>query len=345
MAQNLLKSLLFGVALLLSVSILTGRTFALADSPNPPEQTAKLVFIHHSCGENWLSDGSGSLGDRLGENNYFISDTNYGWGPDGIGDNTDIGHWWMWFRGPRSASYTQALYDTTEQNADYTRPMADPDGENTIILFKSCFPNSHLGGSPTDPPTTGNNPLREQDAWSEHMTVANAKGIYNDILAYFATRPDKLFVAISAPPLAADETDSAHAANARAFNDWLVNDWLGAYPHQNVTVFDFYNVLTSNGGSAHNNDAGQETGNHHRWWNDGIQHSQALDSNVAAYPDGDSHPTAAGNQKATDELIPLLNVYYHRWQGNEPAYTPTATDAPPTAPPTSGFYLPMIWRE
>ena len=336
MVQKLSKFLLIGIFLLLSMIILADRTFAQADDPNPPDQTAKLVFIHHSCGENWLSAESGSLGDRLGENNYFISDSNYGWGPDGIGDSTDIGHWWTWFRGPRSVIFTQALYDTADQNAYYARPMADPGGENDIILFKSCFPNSHLGGSPTAPPTTGDNPLREQDAWSEHMTVANAKGIYNDILAYFATRQDKLFVAITAPPLATNDTDSAHAANARAFNDWLVNDWLASYPHQNVTVFDFYNVLTSNGGSTHSNDAGQETGNHHRWWNGGVQHSQSLDSNVAAYPDGDSHPTAAGNQKATGELIPLLNVYYHRWQGSAP--TPTDTPAP-------WFYLPMIWKE
>ena len=41
-----------------------------------PEQPVKLIFIHHSTGENWLTDGYGNLGSTLGENNYFVSDTN-----------------------------------------------------------------------------------------------------------------------------------------------------------------------------------------------------------------------------------------------------------------------------
>jgi hypothetical protein len=77
---------------------------------------------------------------------------------------------------------------------------ADPGGENEIIMFKSCYPNSYLEGNPDDPPTTGDKPLRGQDCWSEHHTIANAKGIYSDILAYFATRQDKLFTVITAPP-------------------------------------------------------------------------------------------------------------------------------------------------
>ena len=96
--------------------------------------------------------------------------------------------------------------------------------------------------------------MRGQDAWSGYHTVANAKGIYADLLTYFATRQDRLFVVITAPPLAAGETDASHAANARAFNNWLVNDWLDGYPHANVAVFDYYNVLTSNGCNANAND-------------------------------------------------------------------------------------------
>ncbi len=66
---------------------------AQGDNPNPPDHVVKLVFIHHSTGENWLADGYGGLGLALGNNNYFVSDTNYGWGPHSIGDNTDILNW------------------------------------------------------------------------------------------------------------------------------------------------------------------------------------------------------------------------------------------------------------
>ena len=30
-----------------------------ADNPAPPASPVKLVFIHHSTGENWLTDGYG----------------------------------------------------------------------------------------------------------------------------------------------------------------------------------------------------------------------------------------------------------------------------------------------
>jgi hypothetical protein len=305
-----------------------------ADNPDPPAAPVKLIFIHHSCGENWLADGDGGLGITLRDNNYFVSDTNYGWGPDGIGDSTDIGHWWTWFRGPNSSTYLGALYAESDQHADYSRLTTDPGGANEIVMFKSCFPNSHLGGSPDDVPTTGANPLRGQDAWSgdDVHNVANAKGIYNDILAYFGTRQDKLFVVVTAPPLVANDTDASHAANARAFNDWLVNDWLDGYPHPNVAVFDFYNVLTSNGGDRHTNDLGWASGNHHRWWNGAVQHLQSVSNDLAAYGSdpSDSHPTAAGNQKASGEFVTLLNVFYHRWRAGTTPTTPSLTLTAPT---------------
>ena len=75
-----------------------GPAHAQADDPTPPAEPVKLIFIHHSTGENWLTDGYGNLGRTLGENNYFVSDTNYGWGPDAIGDRTDIPNWPEWFR-------------------------------------------------------------------------------------------------------------------------------------------------------------------------------------------------------------------------------------------------------
>src|SRR5512140_3183037 len=63
----------------------------LLTNTNPPSPAMRLVFIHHSTGEAWLADDHGGLGIALRDNNYFVSDTNYGWGPDGIGDCTDLG--------------------------------------------------------------------------------------------------------------------------------------------------------------------------------------------------------------------------------------------------------------
>lgn len=297
---------------------------------SPPSVPVKLVFIHHSTGENWLSDENGTLGIALRDSNYFVSDTYYGWGPidpdtgDSVGSYTDIGHWYTWFSGPHRDTYLAALFPESRQATSYSRRAQDPGGENRIVLFKSCFPNSQLGGSPSDPvPPIGSNPLRGESAGSEAHTVANAKGIYLDLLTYFATRTDKLFVLVTSPPLVTAETSASAAANARALDEWLVKEWLAAYPHRNVAVLDFYNVLTSDGGSTRTNDPtrndlGWADGNHHRLRDGAVERMQTVASNVSAYgsDEWDSHPSTAGNLKATGELVALLNVAYHCWQGD-----------------------------
>jgi len=290
------------------------------DNPHPPPTAVKLIFIHHSTGGNWLADPAanelgGDLGRVLMENNYFVSATNYGWGPFNIGDRTDIGHWWEWFNGPLSAVYQRALYKESEQNTGdfgaWPRLAQDPGGENVIVMFKSCFPNSALQGSPDDRiPPIGENPLRGEAAGSEHHTLANAKGIYIELLEAFRSQPDKLFIVISAPPL----SDPAWGANARAFNDWLIHDWLDGYTLPNVAVFDYYNVLTSNGGDSKTNDLDREEGNHHRWRQGSLQHVQTVQNDSLAYPSWDDHPNRAGNQKATQEFVAWLNVQYNIWR-------------------------------
>lgn len=274
----------------------------LLDSADPPAAPVKLIFIHHSTGGNWLADPNdgqlyGSLGKALMDNNYFVSATNYGWGPDGIGDRTDIPNWLEWFVGRNRDVYLDALYNESGQNAgsfgDWSRLPNDPGGENVIVMFKSCFPNSNLEGKLDDPP------LAEANEWE--YSVANAKAVYNALLTYFETRQDKLFVAITAPPLMRSETSRQNAANTRAFNTWLVKDWLADYPHANVAVFDYYNVLT-------------DPDNHHRWNGREIEHVATNGDNFLFYPSGDSHPNTDGHTKAAAEFVPLLNVFYNRWQ-------------------------------
>ncbi len=276
---------------------------------DPPERVVKLIFIHHSSGENWLADDNGGLGFALGQNNYFVSDTNYGWGPGTIGDRTDIPNWLEWFASDETPEIMQAVYSESGQNSSYTRALEDPGGENEIVLFKSCFPNSNLEGSADDPAAPG-----------DGLTVSNAKYVYNEILGYFLTRPDKLFIVVTAPPLLRANTSPENAANARAFDNWLVNDWLAenGYPLANVAVFDFYNVLT-----------GKD--NHHRVLDGQIEHVFAPGGNFTFYPSAadDDHPSPKGNRKATEEFIPLLNLYYRRWAEASAGQAPAATQAPP----------------
>ena len=159
-----------GIVFFILIALLLTASSPHLQTPDtsPPEQTVKLIFIHHSTGENWLTDGYGDLGRTLGENNYFVSDTNYGWGPDSIGDRTDIPNWTEWFASENTSTYMDALFNESEQHASYARTLSEPGGENEIIMFKSCFPNSALEGSPSDSPGS-----------YEEMSVSGAKYVYN----------------------------------------------------------------------------------------------------------------------------------------------------------------------
>jgi hypothetical protein len=294
------KYMLFASLLALILFLFSAKGYAL--NASPPEHPVKLIFIHHSCGENWLSDHHGGLGKALGKNHYFVSDTNYGWGPNGIGDRTDIPNWPEWFVGPDSRRILKALFRENGKHSPYSRTQGDPGGENRVVMFKSCFPNSNLEGRPTDPP-------RQEGG----LTVGHAKAVYNKLLAFFAARPDKLFIAVTAPPV----QDPSHSANARAFNKWLTREWLKGYEGSNVGVFDFYNVLTG-------------PRNHHRVEGGRVKHSIQDRRDTLYYPtNGDDHPSPAGNRKATQEFVPLLNAYVNQWLASGPPGPPPETTEEP----------------
>ena len=74
-----------------------------------------------------------------------------------IGSSTDTGDWFTWFCDTtvqsngetRRDNIMESLYATDNQYASYT-PVADPGGENEIVMFKSCYPCSEVGSSIDD---------------------------------------------------------------------------------------------------------------------------------------------------------------------------------------------------
>lgn len=280
-------------------------------NPNPPASPVRLVFIHHSVGEQWLNPERGDLLRTLNDNSYYVTDTNYDWGPadvdagtEKIGDHTDIGYWYSWFLGPHRDTYTSALYANdhlTDMGA--TNSIANPGGENTVIVFKSCFISGQtISGNPGDKPLQKGqpNPIYGVGSGDEATyTVANIKGMYRDLLDYFSAHPDKMFVLITTPPSRSSSVSRDEAARLRAINTWLVNDWLKDYSGNNVVVFDYYNVLTAS--SAHD-----------RYVDGRIEYVKGS-SDFLAYPSEDDHPNAEGQKKATAEFVPLLNIAYHKW--------------------------------
>lgn len=252
-------------------------------SSAPPDHRLNLLFIHHSCGGQWLADpgskdckdaickthpNGGGLRRALEANNYEVHEASYN---SIIGDKTDIKDW-----PPKFKKYMDRILRTRLQDELL------PEGQvNQIIMFKSCFPNNNF---PND------------DA------VDQAMDAYKELLSIFEKYPDTLFIAVTAPPIVPPyETKNplkafakkmlgrykdvpAIGRRARYFNNWLKdieNGWLANYKLRNIVVFDYYDILTKHG-----------------------------KSNWAEYPTKngrDSHPNKEGNNVATQEFIPFIN--------------------------------------
>lgn len=179
------------------------------DSP-ATDNVTNLIFIHHSCGENWLSGG---LNTTLNEHGYHVADITYGWRE--YGDNTDTADWPTWF----TDNVMRLVYNETgAMTASNSIPAAA--GENEIVMFKSCFPCSDVGAS-----------------------ISDEQAVYNALIPYFEAHPGKMFILITPPPMINISTPQ----QTRKLTNWLIDKsggWLAELKTKNVFVFDFYNVLT-----------------------------------------------------------------------------------------------------
>jgi len=241
------------------------------DTEQPTQQSTKqdtvnLIFIHHSVGENWLNDG---LNEMLNDNGYYVADTYYGWNE--MGDRTDTTDWPDWFNDTVMPSVYSELDTMTANNTIEPTP-----GENEIVMFKSCFPNSDVGDD-----------------------ISDEQAIYNSLLPYFGAHPDKMFILVTSPPM----QYISNPGKTRELANWLVDGWLADYNTGNVFVFDLYNVLTA-------------PDNHHYLIDGKPVHIVNDSSNELYYDaDGDDHPNAEGNIKAAQEFVPLLNYWYEQFKG------------------------------
>ncbi len=242
------------------------------DSLQPEDydgETVNLIFIHHSVGENWLNAG---LNQMLNENNIHVADTYYGWRE--MGDRTDTSDWPDWF----NDSVMPTVYNELGNMTGYNDIQPAP-SENTIIMFKSCYPNSDVGNS-----------------------IDDEKEIYLSLLSYFSQHPDKMFVLITPPPM----QRISSAKKTRELANWLVADdgWRKDYDGENLFVFDFYNVLT-------------DEDNHHMLLDGEEAHIINSSSNTLRYDSsGDDHPSDEGSLKAAEEFVPLLMYWYGEFIGD-----------------------------
>ncbi|MCC7147251.1 MAG: hypothetical protein IT443_12465 [Phycisphaeraceae bacterium] len=228
-------------------------------SPSAPavKNADDLIFIHHSCGNDWLKRG---LHEALLAKPYVNQRNDICYGvdvkpdagrPDSLridgkvpGDRTDMNHWILWFNDYLGSVQTH---------------RCAPGKVNRIVMFKSCFPLSHVDHDGQEP----GNPFERTRALTNYKALYrhpqgpghtfDQQGVkYQALEDIFARNPDTLFIAVTSPPLhyaPQDATDNASAHRARLFNNWLKNEWLPAYHKahpglNNVAVYDWFDFLT-----------------------------------------------------------------------------------------------------
>jgi hypothetical protein len=242
-----------------------------------------LLFIHHSCGQNWLDH---SLRDALAakavigdvhEITYGIDVAADAGRPDSLaetpGESTDMQHWVRWFNDYRAGMSAHGCAA----------------GFNRVVMFKSCYPNSHVDEDGVEPgnPFDGTRSLANYRAVYRHPdgpgNAYDDGGVaYFALEDIFAAHPDTLFIPVTAPPECYADATLAAAARARAFNEWLTGTWLPGYEARtglhNVAVYDWFDLL------ANADDSGS--------------HANMLRTGYGGAT-GDSHPNDTANGDST----------------------------------------------
>ncbi len=265
-----------GAALITALSLLTGhglhlRSFArslpemiqaiaqrgavVADTRG---EYRNIIFLHHSVGGNLINQGGVREAFAAAGYQFWDHDYNYLGLRDPQGTYTGYS-----YRVPSDNTDPDGLLAIFQQPA-YDLPVNTLSGllQHEVIIFKSCYPASDI---------VSDEQLRQRQDW------------YVQMRAVMDQHPDKIFIALTPPPLNPTETRSDIAARARAFADWLAADEYRA-GHPNIFVFDLFGTLAEGD-------------------------PQAPDFNMlrAAYRDGsDSHPNRAANQTIGPQLVAFV---------------------------------------
>jgi len=246
--------------------------------------TDDLIFIHHSCGSNWLSN---SLHQALIDKDYIDERNDITYGIDvnpnngrsdslgqTPGDNTNMNHWIRWFN-----DYLESI-----------KVLGAATGVNKIIMYKSCYPISNITADGSEPgdPFSSSQTITNYKAVYRHPngsgnTYSNGGYTYKPLEDIFAENTDTLFIVITAPPRNYVGSSDSEAHRARIFNNWLKTEWLTNYntthpDYNNVAVFDWFDILA--------------------YPDDHLLHPNRLKEEYGGST-GDSHPNSTANSYST----------------------------------------------
>ena len=337
-----LSTSLVAVGNALSTETTTGSEAREADAMARHEAAGerRLLFLHHSCGSAWMDRGLvAALEDPqnpYSKGRYPFHDAEYGSylgeGDGTLGRDTDLRDWYVKF----SEDLDRPGESVDMLNCDHQDETYKDGGQNEIIMFKSCYPNSNIG--PVDASIDLNDPAVRAEwldpnrdggyyngkwRWRADNHLNYVKAAYTGLLGIFREHPEVLFIAVTAPAMhySAYGDDNSSAHRSRELNVWLRTKWLKGYRDRNgrvnVALFDWFQE------HAYSDDPADPN-----YWRSFIGkpgHEALLEANHEQFVDtlrldyasegGDSHP----NQIADERLVKVfvesfINQVYDTWK-------------------------------
>jgi hypothetical protein len=207
----------------------------------------KIIFLHHSTGElvyiignvpSYISNYNTQQGT-----NYQITDREYPNTP-WPWSNYPYDYWKLWINNScNSNTLGIECMNTLTQNYN-------------MIIYKHCFPGADVLAD------TGN-----PDINSQTKSLENYKLQYRALRTMMDNYPNNKFIVWTLAPRREADTNSANAARAREFANWVKNTWLteDGKAHNNIFIFDYFGLMagTDNylkdeyvSGDSHPNNAG-----------------------------------------------------------------------------------------
>ena len=185
----------------------------------------KIVFLHHSTGNNVYHDGRVpawfSKYNKANRTSFQITardypDSPYPW------ENYPFDYWNLWVNGACNSNNANIeCMNTLTKKYD-------------VIIYKHCFPVSHIE------PDKGSPALN-----SKIKSLENYKTQYRALRDLMESYPNNLFILWTLPPLHRLATTPDHAKRANQFVDWVKHEFLSedGKPHQNIFIFDFWGIV------------------------------------------------------------------------------------------------------
>ncbi|MEI6499505.1 MAG: pre-peptidase C-terminal domain-containing protein [Armatimonadota bacterium] len=189
-----------------------------------------LFFLHHSTGAGLIAGGMrATVASYNSAHGTHFAFWDHGYNGDGLTNPAGAGTGICYDIPNDNTDPVGLNYLWVSHNADAVACRDRILSHHQVIAFKSCFPASAIPDAAT---------LSQYKTW------------YLQIRSFLDTRPDRLFVVMSTPPLHRLATDTTSARNARAFANWLKSStYLSGHP--NLVCFDLFDKLAkANDGSA-----------------------------------------------------------------------------------------------